>query len=39
MLYRRIEGKPDQALPLFSRAVENWDALSEEEKDRRHQER
>lgn len=39
MLFHKIEGKPEPALPLFSRAVKNWDALSEAEKERRHQER
>lgn len=39
MLFRRIEGKPEKALPLFDRAVKNWDGLSPEDRDRRHQER
>ena len=39
MLYRKIEGKTEKALPLFQRAVSNWDGLDEKEKDARHQER
>lgn len=39
MLFRRIEGKPEKALPLFERAVRNWDDLSPDERERRHQER
>ena len=38
MLFRKIEDKPKKALPLFDRAVRNWEALSAEEKGRRHQE-
>jgi len=32
MLYKQIEGKPALALPLFQKAVNNWDRLTEEEK-------
>ena len=39
MLYRKIENKPAPALPLFIRAVRNWDALGPDEQERRHQER
>lgn len=38
-LFKQIEGKPDAAVPLFERAISNWDGLSKEEKARRHQER
>jgi tetratricopeptide (TPR) repeat protein len=39
MLWKQIEGKADRALPLFQRAVANWDKLTAEEKQARHQER
>lgn len=39
MLYKGIENKPPKALPLFLRAVRNWEEASEREKDARHQER
>lgn len=39
MLYRKLENKPREALSLFRKAVDNWDALTEDEKKRRHQER
>lgn len=39
MLLHKIEDKPKKALPVFSRAVSNWEALSEEEKNGRQQER
>ncbi len=39
MLLYKIENKPQKALPVFSRAVANWEALSESEKNDRHQER
>jgi len=39
MLFRKIERKTDSALPLFQRAVSNWDRLDETEKEARHQER
>ena len=39
MLYHRIEEKPEKALPLFLAAADNWDKLSETEKEARHQER
>lgn len=39
MLYREIEGKHDKAVPLFRRAVENWDVLDAEAQQQRHQER
>lgn len=39
MLFRRLEGKTVDALPLFLRAVSNWDILEDTEKERRHQER
>lgn len=39
MLFRKIERKTDSALPLFQRAVANWDRLSEKDREARHQER
>ena len=39
MLWRQIEGKDERALPLFQRAVANWERLSGEEREKRHQER
>jgi len=39
MLLRKIERKPEDALPLFQRAVANWDGLDDKEKEARHQER
>ncbi len=39
MLYKEIQNKKDKALPLFETAVRNWDSLSHEDRQRRHQER
>ena len=39
MLFRQIENKEDKALPIFQKAVSNWERLGTEEKDARHQER
>lgn len=39
MLFRQIENKEDKALPIFQKAVSNWEKLSAEEKNERHQER
>jgi tetratricopeptide (TPR) repeat protein len=39
MLFRQIERKTDQSLPLFEKAVANWDVLDEEQKKTRHQEK
>jgi tetratricopeptide (TPR) repeat protein len=39
MLWKQIEGKTERGLPLFQRAVANWDKLTAEEKQARHQER
>lgn len=39
MLYKQLENKPDKALPLFRRAVENWERLEPAEKEARHQEK
>ena len=39
MLFRQIENKEDKALPIFQKAVSNWERLSAEERDARHQER
>lgn len=39
MLWKQIEGKTDRALPLFQKAVANWEKLPEEEREKRHQER
>lgn len=38
MLWHKIEDKSRKALPLFERAVANWEGLGPEEKSRRHQE-
>ncbi len=39
MLFKQIEDKPEKALPLFQKAVENWERLSPEEKKEKHQTR
>ena len=39
MLYKQVEGKPEEAVPLFERAISNWEILGKEEMGRRHQER
>lgn len=39
MLYKQLENKTEKALPLFQRAVANWDRLDASEKEARHQER
>ena len=39
MLLSKIEGKTRKALPLFAKAAANWEALTAEERERRHQER
>jgi len=39
MLFKNIERKIEKALPLFQRAVANWDSLTEEQQQARHQER
>lgn len=39
MLYKGIENKGAKALPLFMRAVRNWEEMSAREKEVRHQER
>mgnify|MGYP000925852696 CR=1 FL=1 len=38
-LYREIEGKDQKSIPLFRQAVENWERLTAEDRERRHQER
>jgi tetratricopeptide (TPR) repeat protein len=38
MLWHKIEDKSAKALPLFRRAAANWEKLSTEEGERRHQE-
>lgn len=38
MLYKKIERKAEKALPLFQRAVGNWESLEEKQKETRHQE-
>ena len=38
MLYKKIEGKSDRSIPLFQKAVDNWEGLGPEEKKARHQE-
>jgi len=39
MLYKQIEDKPERAMPLFEKAVENWRGLDAEAREKRHQER
>lgn len=39
MLFKAIQQRVDRALPLFKRAVDNWESLDEESRIRRHQER
>ncbi len=39
MLYKEIEDRHRKAIPLFQRAVANWDRLSEKDKKERHQQR
>ncbi len=39
MLWKQIEDKVEKALPLFHKAVSNWEACTEDERERRHQER
>lgn len=39
MLYRQLENKTEKGLPLFEKAVFNWDSLDEEQRKARHQER
>lgn len=38
MLLHKIEDKPRKALPVFSQAVANWEALDPDARQRRHQE-
>jgi tetratricopeptide (TPR) repeat protein len=39
MLYKEIEDKPRKAIPLFMKAISNWERLSPEEQRKRHQQR
>ncbi len=39
MLFKKLERKNDKALPLFETAVANWDRLTPQERETRHQER
>jgi len=39
MLYGKLENKTEKAVPLFQKAVFNWDKLTKEQKEIRHQER
>ena len=39
MLFKQIEGKGQQALPLLQTAVSNWEALDAKAREERHQER
>ncbi len=39
MLYKQLEDKAEKAIPLFQKAVANWDSLDNAEKEARHQER
>jgi len=38
MLYRKIQNQSKNAVPLFERAISNWDHLDQEQKKARHQE-
>ncbi len=38
MLYKKIERKTEKSIPLFQRAVDNWEALGAEQRKVRHQE-
>jgi len=39
MLFSQIENKPDKAQPLFQKACDNWEGLTDEEQLQRHQEK
>lgn len=39
MLYKQIENKIEQSAPLFEKAVTNWEQLSHEEREKRHQQK
>lgn len=39
MLFKKIQDKPESALPLFEKAVSNWEKLDQPQKKVRHQER
>ena len=39
MLYKQIENKVEQAGPMFEKAVHNWEQLSPEDREKRHQQR
>ena len=39
MLYKEVEGKTVKACDCFQKAIENWTALTEEQRTKRHQER
>lgn len=39
VLLKKIEAKPKDSIPLFSRAITNWDALGDASRKARHQER
>lgn len=38
MLLAKLENKPEKALPLFRLAISNWEGLTEEDRQTRHQE-
>lgn len=38
MLFKQIERKPKKAIPLFKKAVKNWESLDKSTKEKRHQE-
>ncbi len=38
MLFKQIENKPENAIPLFQKAISNWEALTDPQKKERHQE-
>ncbi|MGM0609312.1 MAG: tetratricopeptide repeat protein [Candidatus Muiribacteriota bacterium] len=39
MLVKEIENKPDKSVCFFNNAIKNWENLSNEEKEKRHQEK
>ncbi len=39
MLYKKIEGKAKKAIPLFKKAIQNWESLEKSKKEKRHQEK
>ena len=39
MLYKEFEDKPRKAIPMFKKAILNWDRMTISEREKRHQER